>query len=66
MQNKQKKTFFRNPKFWPFGDFLKLGIFPDENPTQKLADSLGPCSNGKIFQSAFTDLSFLARNSQIF
>ena len=62
VQNKQNKkdTFFSNPKFWLFGDFLKLEVFPEENPTQKLANSLEPRRNW------FTDLSFVARNSQIF
>ena len=55
VQNKQ--THF----FWLFGDFLKL-----ENLTQKLANSLGPPRNWQKIQSAFTDLSFLARNSETF
>ena len=49
-----------------FGDFLKLEVFPEENSTQKLPNSLGPRRNWQKFQSVFTDLSFLARNSQNF
>ena len=47
VQNKQNKkdTFFSNPKFWLFGDFLKLEVFPEENPTQKPANSLEPRRN---------------------
>ena len=68
VQNKQNKkdTFFSNPKFWLFGNFLKLEVFPEENPTQKLTNSLGPRRNWQKNQSTFTDLSFLARNSQNF
>ena len=46
-QNKQNKkdNFYSNPKFWIFGDFLKLEVFPEKNPTQKLANSWGPCRN---------------------
>ena len=38
VQNKQNKkdTFFSKPTFGLFGDFLKLEVFPEENPTQKL------------------------------
>ena len=42
---KQKDTFFKNSKFGLFGDFLKLEVFPEENPIQKLANSLGPRRN---------------------
>ena len=37
-----------------------------ENPTQKLADSLGPTRNCQNNQSAFTDLYFLIGNNQNF
>ena len=49
-----------------FGDFLKLEVFVEENPTQKLANSLGPRRNWQKNQSVFTDLPFLARNGQNF
>ena len=65
MQNK-KDTFFSNLRFWLFWAFLKLEVFPEENPTQKLPNSLGPRRNRQKIQSAFTNLSFLARNSQNF
>ena len=47
VQNKQNKkdTIFSNPKFWLFGGFLNLEVFPEENPTQKLANLLGPRKN---------------------
>ena len=67
VQNKQNKdTFFSNPKFGLFYDFLKLEVFPEENPTQKLPNSSGPRKNWQQIQSEFTDLSILARNSQKF
>ena len=36
-QYKITRHFLNNLKFWVFGDFLKLEVFPEENPTQKLA-----------------------------
>ena len=47
MQNKQNKkdTFSETQSFGFLGIFLKLEVFPEENPTQKLADSLGPRRN---------------------
>ena len=47
VQKKQNKkdTFFSNPKFWLFYDFLKLEVFPEENLTQKLPNSLRPRRN---------------------
>ena len=44
---KQKRHFFQQPQieFGLFWDFLKLEVFPEENPTQKLANSLGPRRN---------------------
>ena len=66
LQNIQANKNFSNLKFWLFGDFLKLEVFPEENPAQKLANSLGPHRNWQKIQSAFRDLSFLARNSQNF
>ena len=61
---KQKGHFFQQPQILAFLDFLKLEVFPEENPTQKLANSLVPCRNWQ--KNSFTDLSFLARNSQSF
>ena len=61
--NRKIDTFFSNPRFWLFGDFLKLEV-PEENPTLKLANSFGPRRNWQKNESAFTDLSFLVRNSQ--
>ena len=68
VQNKQNKkdTFFSNPKFWHFYDFLKLEVFPEENPTQNFQIHWDRAKIGKKIQSEFTDLFFLARNSQNF
>ena len=38
----KKDTFFSNPKFWLFEDFLILKVFPEKNLTQKPANLLGP------------------------
>ena len=68
VQNKQNKkdTFFSNPKFWLFYDFLKLEVFPEENPTQKLPNSLGPRRNWEELSECIHRFVFFARNSQNF
>ena len=48
IKNKEKKdTLISNLKFRIFSDFLKLEVFPEENPTQELANLLGPRRNWK-------------------
>ena len=68
VQNKQNKkdTFFSNPKFWLFGDFLKLKFFLRRILHKNLQIHWGSAEIGKKIQSAFIDLSFLTRNSQNF
>ena len=49
MQNNQNKkdTFFSNPNFCFFGDFLKLKVFPEENPAHNLQIHWGCVEIGK-------------------
>ena len=67
VQNKQsKKDTFQQPQILAFSCFFKLIFFPEENPTRKLANSLGPRRNSQNNQSAFTYFYFLTGNSQKF
>ena len=46
--------------------FLKLEFFPEENPTQKLTNSLGPRRNCQKKSKCVHRFAFLTRNSQSF
>ena len=56
VQNKQNKKDFQQPQILALYDFLKLEVFPEENPTQKLPNSLGPRRNWQKIQSTFTEI----------